>query len=536
MAILSSVEQFLNNCKETITGWFSTWANTNIKGKYLPLTGGTLAGADSSSKANIITDGKIVAGDYLQTNGKIRLISTGVSKKTQTLPSSNSSIYHFDKEGTNAINRLHCIGMATSEDSTYIQMTTHSLDYNSDESVNTKGTYYDELKISWKKDKGFYTYAPTPNTNVNLANQIATAGWVNDKIADIPTTGTYTLPTASSSTKGGVKVGNGLQVTNEAISIKLPTSSNLSVDANGIKCTYKYTHHTQSTIAFGPTKDAAIANGGTFQIPQISVDGEGHTTSITARTMTLPKYTAGTGITISGNTISSSVASLSIGSATGTGNAITSLSISNNKIVPNLGSKFSLDGHTHSGYAASNHNHDSVYSKTTHNHDSAYAAKSHTHSYAPLASPELTGTPKAPTATAGTNTKQIATTAFVSTAVSNALSSVSVNLNLSAATVTRKTTGVYQVSSSSVGSMVVLMGENEDGYRDMGFLFPKNTTWFIFGSGYEYTPGGENHDDEYGYFRTCQTVSVGTSAAALRTLIANGTKMDSFSGYAIRMA
>lgn len=38
---------------------------------------------------------------------------------------------------------------------------------------------------------------------------------------------------------------------------------------------------------------------------------------------------------------------------------------------------------------------------------------------APLASPSLTGTPTAPTASAGTNTTQIATTAFVSTAISN---------------------------------------------------------------------------------------------------------------------
>jgi hypothetical protein len=38
---------------------------------------------------------------------------------------------------------------------------------------------------------------------------------------------------------------------------------------------------------------------------------------------------------------------------------------------------------------------------------------------ADIASPALTGTPTAPTAAAGTNTTQIATTAFVSTAVSN---------------------------------------------------------------------------------------------------------------------
>ena len=40
-------------------------------------------------------------------------------------------------------------------------------------------------------------------------------------------------------------------------------------------------------------------------------------------------------------------------------------------------------------------------------------------SKAPLASPALSGTPTAPTASAGTNTTQLATTAFVNTAVSS---------------------------------------------------------------------------------------------------------------------
>jgi hypothetical protein len=39
--------------------------------------------------------------------------------------------------------------------------------------------------------------------------------------------------------------------------------------------------------------------------------------------------------------------------------------------------------------------------------------------YAPIASPTFTGTPLVPTATAGTNTTQAASTAFVQTAVSN---------------------------------------------------------------------------------------------------------------------
>lgn len=57
-----------------------------------------------------------------------------------------------------------------------------------------------------------------------------------------------------------------------------------------------------------------------------------------------------------------------------------------------------------------------------------YARGDHVHptdtSRAPLASPALTGTPTAPTANAGTNTTQIATTAFVQAAISGAVAGV----------------------------------------------------------------------------------------------------------------
>lgn len=55
--------------------------------------------------------------------------------------------------------------------------------------------------------------------------------------------------------------------------------------------------------------------------------------------------------------------------------------------------------------------------------ETTYARGDHRHprdtTLAPKASPTFTGTPKAPTASAGTNTTQIATTAFVGTAISN---------------------------------------------------------------------------------------------------------------------
>ena len=43
--------------------------------------------------------------------------------------------------------------------------------------------------------------------------------------------------------------------------------------------------------------------------------------------------------------------------------------------------------------------------------------------YAPLANPDFTGTPLAPTASTGTNTRQIATTAFVSSEVASVVAS-----------------------------------------------------------------------------------------------------------------
>ena len=55
------------------------------------------------------------------------------------------------------------------------------------------------------------------------------------------------------------------------------------------------------------------------------------------------------------------------------------------------------------------------YTQNGTNIDTALAGK------APLASPALTGTPTAPTAASGTNTTQIATTAFVKDAVDNGL-------------------------------------------------------------------------------------------------------------------
>ena len=66
-------------------------------------------------------------------------------------------------------------------------------------------------------------------------------------------------------------------------------------------------------------------------------------------------------------------------------------------------------------------------------------------SYAPLASPALTGVPAAPTATVGTNTTQLATTAFVAAAVASGTSGV--------ATFNTRTGAVSLISADVTGAL-----------------------------------------------------------------------------------
>jgi hypothetical protein len=75
-------------------------------------------------------------------------------------------------------------------------------------------------------------------------------------------------------------------------------------------------------------------------------------------------------------------------------------------------------------------------------------------SLAPLASPTLTGTPTAPTAAAGDNTTQIATDAFVTTAVNNAIAAVNPAVAVQAATTQASDTSglTYLNGASGIGA------------------------------------------------------------------------------------
>ena len=83
-------------------------------------------------------------------------------------------------------------------------------------------------------------------------------------------------------------------------------------------------------------------------------------------------------------------------------------------------------------------------------------------SKADTASPSFTGTPAAPTATTGTNTTQIATTAFVKTAVDAATGSLGTlssqdadAVAITGGTIAGTTINTYTVGSNSVGARTV---------------------------------------------------------------------------------
>lgn len=135
--------------------------------------------------------------------------------------------------------------------------------------------------------------------------------------------------------------------------------------------------------------------------------------------------------------------------------------------------------------------------------DSKLGTSTAASTYAPLASPALTGTPTAPTATAGTNTTQVATTAFVGTAVSNLVASAPAALDTLnelaaslgndanfATTVTNSLAGKLSLTGGTMSGAIAMGGSKitglgtptastdaaTKGYIDTASIAPSNLT------------------------------------------------------------
>lgn len=124
-----------------------------------------------------------------------------------------------------------------------------------DSVYQAKGTYLTSLPIASSSTLG--------GVKIGSGLTVAADGTISAAAA-------YTLPTASSSVKGGIKVGTGLTMSSETLN-----------HSNSI---------TAKTV-YGSTATTASANGGSITVTDIKYDAQGHITGSTDRTITLSQTT-----------------------------------------------------------------------------------------------------------------------------------------------------------------------------------------------------------------------------------------------------
>ena len=152
----------------------------------------------------------------------------------------------------------------------------------------------------------------TPGTNISISN------------GTISNTYSYSLPTASSSTKGGVKVGTGLSIASEVLSVNTGSTTAkgiLQVDetaSNGVKIavnsgTISAVAVLGTTAAVGTVRLATTTEATTGTSEAVAVTPKGLKTELDKKANTSHTHnyqaplTAGNGIAISSNVISADI-------------------------------------------------------------------------------------------------------------------------------------------------------------------------------------------------------------------------------------
>lgn len=223
--------------------------------------------------------------------------------------------------------------------------------------------------------------------------------------------------------------------------------------------------------SYGPSANVAGTYGGNFVVPQITVNQKGQITQVLEKTITIPA-SDNTDISVqvveNGWTKSYVLGVDAANQISGVGMNVTAIADKEVYLTGSPGTLHasSFDGPLNGTALKATNDVDNNPIKTT---------------YAKLASPAFTGTPTAPTAASGTNTTQIATTAFVQDAVSSesvaALSGTAIDLS-SGRTFTKTVSAntAFTITNAPSGKMTVFtLGLTNAGSYTI--TWPNSVSW-----------------------------------------------------------
>lgn len=166
------------------------------------------------------------------------------------------------------------------------------------------------------------TKATMPQAKVPGRLLIATD--TGEAYVDDTATSRVQLKDTTKVSKSGDTMSGSLNMgSNKITNVATPTADSDAANLGSVKsetAKVKYTGGTAITVddsektishknigiagSVGPSANATPAPGGTFNVPQITTDAQGHVSSKTNRTVTIPQYSAGMGLSISGTAIS----------------------------------------------------------------------------------------------------------------------------------------------------------------------------------------------------------------------------------------
>lgn len=137
------------------------------------------------------------------------------------------------------------------------------------------GTMTGPINMNSQKVTGL----PTPTTAGDVANK----KYVDDQVASAKTAGTNAANNAAANVASQAQAG-----TEDIITVTRSTSQTAPKNRDTISHVAALKSGSAGT-AYGPSGNSNLSAGGTFLVPQVTVDRYGHVTAATHRTLTLPE-------------------------------------------------------------------------------------------------------------------------------------------------------------------------------------------------------------------------------------------------------